>query len=625
MGSLCSGIFKKLAEKRRYSVLTVLLAGFSVTSILGVGIALYVGLGAAYQNTRNLWVMLSDLDLTSVQRTMHERMDNVGKRAVWVADQVASGALDPSFQYGWNNAMRALSASQIDVMAYGLITGDRQFIGYNPENMSEIRRTLPSDDVIFSELAHLRGPTANHTGFPRWDPYFKQTVIADWIPLFADGRYVGTFIQYLSLSNLSNSLIRGREDLPGVPFILIAGNRVMAHPRLREWGDSAASALVNGADIARSPIPLPTINDIGDPVLANIGKSESIDIGDESKKRPEAKNLRLSGLDLDGRYSMIVTKQMMNTPFSPIIIGIHFEEELFDDEWNRLVLASVMGGTVLLLSIIVAVIIARHFTKPIRRFSAAARAFEEDGIENHDFPDLKGSRIREYDDAARSFNHMIKAVHDRERISSLFGKFLPASIARKLLASGTDSGVLPPQQCEATVLFVDIESFTTLCEELEPQQIISMLNAYFDCATGIIEEHGGIITQFQGDAILAVFNAFDELHDHADAALDSALAIQHAVETRQFDGLSIHCRCGVNTGRMIAGNVGASARLSFTVHGDAVNTASRLERENKELGTRILLSDSTRDLLSDPERVVKAGQIQLRGRHTETLIYTCRN
>ena len=105
MGSLCSGNFKKLAEKRRYSVLTVLLAGFSVTSILGVGIALYVGLGTAYQNTRNLWVMLSDLDLTSVQRTMHERMDNVGKRATWVADQVASGSLDPSFQYGWNNAM----------------------------------------------------------------------------------------------------------------------------------------------------------------------------------------------------------------------------------------------------------------------------------------------------------------------------------------------------------------------------------------------------------------------------------------------------------------------------------------------------------------------------------------
>tara|TARA_R110000868_G_scaffold92100_4_gene255463 strand:+ start:217930 stop:219795 length:1866 start_codon:yes stop_codon:yes gene_type:complete len=614
----------KLAEKRRYSVLTVLLAGFSVTSVLGVGIALYLGLATAYQNTRNLWVMMSDLDLTSVQRSMHERMENVSLRATWVADQVASGTLDPAFQHGWQNAMRALAASHMDVMAYGLITGDRQFIGYNPEGMRDIRRTLPADDMLFSELAHLRGPSTNHTSFPRWDPYFKQTVIANWIPLFLNGRYLGTFIQYLSLSNLSNSLIRGREGLPGVPFVLIAGNRVMAHPRLSEWGNSTASSLVNGADIARSPIPLPTINDIGDPVLANIGKSENIRFRKTTLEKSDSSTLKLSGLELNGHYSIIVTKQILNTPFSPMIIGMHFEEALFDDEWNRLVLASAMGGVVLILSIIIAILIARQFTKPIRLFASAARAFEKDGIDNHDFPDLSGSRIREYDDAARSFNHMIKAVHDRERITSLFGKFLPASIARKLLASGTDSGVLPPQQCEATVLFVDIEAFTSLCETLDPQQIVSMLNAYFDCTTNIIEEHGGIITQFQGDAILAVFNAFDELNDHADAALDSAIAIQHAVNTRQFDGLSLRCRCGVNTGRMIAGNVGASARLSFTVHGDAVNTASRLERENKVLGTRILLSDSTHDQLSDPERVVKAGTIQLRGRHSETVLYTCR-
>mgnify|MGYP003638903159 CR=1 FL=1 len=613
-----------MAEKRRYSVLTVLLAGFSVTSVLGVGIALYLGLATAYQNTRNLWVMMSDLDLTSVQRSMHERMENVSLRATWVADQVASGTLDPAFQHGWQNAMRALAASHMDVMAYGLITGDRQFIGYNPEGMRDIRRTLPADDMLFSELAHLRGPSTNHTSFPRWDPYFKQTVIANWIPLFLNGRYLGTFIQYLSLSNLSNSLIRGREGLPGVPFVLIAGNRVMAHPRLSEWGNSTASSLVNGADIARSPIPLPTINDIGDPVLANIGKSENIRFRKTTLEKSDSSTLKLSGLELNGHYSIIVTKQILNTPFSPMIIGMHFEEALFDDEWNRLVLASAMGGVVLILSIIIAILIARQFTKPIRLFASAARAFEKDGIDNHDFPDLSGSRIREYDDAARSFNHMIKAVHDRERITSLFGKFLPASIARKLLASGTDSGVLPPQQCEATVLFVDIEAFTSLCETLDPQQIVSMLNAYFDCTTNIIEEHGGIITQFQGDAILAVFNAFDELNDHADAALDSAIAIQHAVNTRQFDGLSLRCRCGVNTGRMIAGNVGASARLSFTVHGDAVNTASRLERENKVLGTRILLSDSTHDQLSDPERVVKAGTIQLRGRHSETVLYTCR-
>ncbi len=216
---------------------------------------------------------------------------------------------------------------------------------------------------------------------------------------------------------------------------------------------------------------------------------------------------------------------------------------------------------------------------------------------------------------------MMMAVHDRERITSLFGKFVPQSIAKKLLASGNDSGVLPPQQSEATVLFIDIAHFTSMCESLHPNQIIAMLNDYFDCATQIIESHGGIITQFQGDAILAVYNVFDDLEHHADAALDSAIALQNEVSNRTFEGLNIQVRCGVNTGTMVAGNVGAKARLSFTVHGDAVNTASRLEQENKVLGTRILISDSTRNLLTDPNRFIKAGYFLLGGRNRKTELF----
>ncbi|MEQ8285023.1 adenylate/guanylate cyclase domain-containing protein [Thalassospira sp.] len=609
-----------MRSKRRYSVLSVLLAGFISTSVFGVGLSLYVGLGTAIENTRNLWVMLADIDLTSVQRTMNERMNEVDERSDWVAQQVAEGSLDPSFQYGWTNAMRALAAAGMDVMAYGLITGERQFIGFNPEDMSDIRRTLPADDMLFSELAQIRGPITNRTGFPRWDPYFNRTVLTNWVPLFYDGHYVGTFIQYLSLSNLSDSLLRGRENLPGTPFILIAGNRVMAHPRLRDWGENTANALINGADIARSPIPLPTIHDIGDPVLANLGKSENIK-NDQNDTR-QSGGLKLSGLDLDDKYHLIVTRQVLNAPISPVVIGMHFDERLFDDEWNRLVLASILGGGVLVLAILVAIFMSKQFTKPIRRFAAAARAFEDEDIASVDVPQLVGSRIREYDDAARSFNNMMMAVHDRERITSLFGKFVPQSIAKKLLASGNDSGVLPPQQSEATVLFIDIAGFTTMCEALDPNQIIAMLNDYFDCATQIIESHGGIITQFQGDAILAVYNVFDDLDHHADAALDSAIALQQQVTTRTFEGLKIKVRCGVNTGSMVAGNVGAKARLSFTVHGDAVNTASRLEQENKVLHTDILISETTRVLLVEPDRVIKAGEVLLRGRHSMTGLYT---
>lgn len=609
-----------MKSKRRYSVLSVLLAGFIATSVFGVGLSLYVGLGTAYENTRNLWVMLADIDLTSVQRTMHERMNEVEQRSDWVAEQVANGALDPSFQYGWTNAMRALAAADMDVMAYGLVTGERQFIGFNPEDMSEIRRTLPEDDMLFSELAHIRGPVTNRTGYPRWDPFFNRTVLTSWVPLFYDGHYLGTFIQYLSLSNLSESLIRGREDLPGTPFILIGGNRVMAHPGLRNWGEKTVGGKKNNEEIARSPIPLPTIHDIGDPVLANLGKSENIPLDPNDERHNSG--IRVSGIDYDDRYHLIVTRQITTAPISPVVIGMYFNEELFDDEWDRLVLASILGGGVFILSVIVAVILSRHFTKPIRRFATAARAFENEDIASADVPQLKGSRIREYDDAARSFNHMMMAVHDRERITSLFGKFVPQSIAKKLLASGNDSGVLPPQTSEATVLFVDVVGFTSMCESLDPQQIIAMLNDYFDCATQIIERHGGIITQFQGDAILAVYNVFDDLKNHADAAVDSAIALQSEVEKRKFEGLELKVRCGVNTGPMVAGNVGAKARLSFTVHGDAVNTASRLEQENKVLGTDILISESTRNLLASPDRTTKAGEVLLRGRHVTTALYT---
>ena len=611
-----------MKSKRRYSVLSVLLTGFIATSVFGVGLSLYVGLGTAYENTRNLWVTLADIDLTSVQRTMRERMSEVDKRSNWVANQVASGALDPSFQYGWTSTMRALAAADMDVMAYGLVTGEREFIGFNTNDMTAIRRTLPKDDMLFSELAHIRGPISNRTGYPRWDPYFNRTVLTSWIPLFYEGKYLGTFIQYLSLSNLSESLIRGREDLPGTPFILIGGNRVIAHPDLRNWGEKTFTELANGKQIARSPIPLPTTHDIGDPILANLGKSESIQL-DPNEERHNS-DIKLSGLEYNNRYHLIVTRQVEKASISPVVIGMYFDEELFDDEWDRLVLASVLGGGVFILSVIVAIILSRHFTKPIRRFASAARAFEDEDISSSEVPQLKGSRIREYDDAARSFNHMMMAVHDRERITSLFGKFVPQSIAKKLLASGNDSGVLPPKTSEATVLFIDIIGFTSMCERLDPKQIIAMLNDYFDCATQIIENHGGIITQFQGDAILAVYNVFDDLENHADAAVDSAIALQHEVEQRTFEGLELKVRCGVNTGSMVAGNVGAKARLSFTVHGDAVNTASRLEQENKVLGTQILISETTRNLLADPDRVIKAGDVLLRGRHTETELFTIR-
>ncbi|MDP2698178.1 adenylate/guanylate cyclase domain-containing protein [Thalassospira sp.] len=605
----------------KLSIMAVLLGGFLLTSVLGMGLTLYLGLNVAYDNTRKLWLTITHDDLSAVHLTMQERIERIKHRNKWIATQVAKGALNPDAVDDWNSAINVLSADDIEITAYGLITPDGRFTGFNARDMTPIQSNINPDEVVFSDHLLALGPSPGVTTYPRWHPVLMQTVVSERIPLFYGGNYLGTFVQYLSLSNLSRDLIRGQDTYLRVPFI-IAPDRVIAHPGLLEWQNTVTDNPDHPANAAtntvQGAVDLPHIADIGDPVLAR--QADWQDIILEAPLADVAGNIRLAGLELDDRFYVIMTRQFDETSMVPIMIGMHFDESLFRPEQDKLSFSYMVGIGVLILAILVAIAIAHNFARPLRRFSRATRLLETDLMD--DLPVLPGSYIREYDDAARSFNNMTITLRDRERISRLFGKFLPASIARELLESGTDSGILPPRQRVATVLFVDLAGFTSLCEQIEPTRIIAILNAYFDKVTTIIEGHGGIITQFQGDAVLAVFNAFGDLENHADAALETSIDIQKIVHAQQFDGQTLHCRCGINTGPMVAGNVGATGRLSFTVHGDAVNTAARLEAENKVLGTKILLSQTTRDLLHDPAQVTQASQVQLRGRSEMTAIYT---
>jgi adenylate cyclase len=174
---------------------------------------------------------------------------------------------------------------------------------------------------------------------------------------------------------------------------------------------------------------------------------------------------------------------------------------------------------------------------------------------------------------------------------------------------------------EATILFADIEGFTEISETLQPGKIVEMLNAYFSVLTEAVEAHDGVITQFQGDAILATFNVPLRNPDHAAQAVRAAIQMRDAVAGRAFTGHRLHCRIGINTGEVVAGAVGASDRLNYTVHGDAVNLAARLEELNKEYGTRILLSESTAAGLQGIA-LAEVGRIPIRGRSEAVCVFT---
>jgi adenylate cyclase len=196
-------------------------------------------------------------------------------------------------------------------------------------------------------------------------------------------------------------------------------------------------------------------------------------------------------------------------------------------------------------------------------------------------------------------------------IRGMFGKYVPESVAESIVSGQAD---LEPMHASATILYSDIEAFTTIAESMEPAQVVQMLNEYFPVAIEPIARYGGVVNQFQGDAMLVTFNVPAPDPRHADSAVRAAMEMQQALRGRTFAGVRLHTRIGINTGVVIAGNVGSGNRVSYTVHGDAVNLAARLEQLNKEYGSRVLVSGTTVALLGEPFPVEPVGAVKVRGK-----------
>lgn len=223
----------------------------------------------------------------------------------------------------------------------------------------------------------------------------------------------------------------------------------------------------------------------------------------------------------------------------------------------------------------------------------------------------------------RSRSLLISSVVD-STVAEELSRFVPTEVAEQLTTSETAMQAGDGETREASVMFVDIEDFTGFSEILPPEQLIATLNEYFKAIAQPIAAHGGVINQFQGDAVLATFNLPRALEDHAARALTCAIDIQRLLGGHTFNkGVRFQARIGINTGIILGGLVGTGERLSYTVHGDEVNLAARLEQLNKDYGTRIACSKHTRDL-AGVERFAfdKLGSVKVRGRQTPVTAYS---
>ena len=223
--------------------------------------------------------------------------------------------------------------------------------------------------------------------------------------------------------------------------------------------------------------------------------------------------------------------------------------------------------------------------------------------------------------ARQTVRRQLEAERETTAISQLFGRFVPAAVADSMIAN---KGALDPTERSATVLFSDLAGFTQLMEAKGPRVVVDTLNSFFDEASAIIGEHNGVVTQFQGDGILATFNVPLEDEEHAQNAFDAANSLVKLVREKTFGGENLQIRIGLSTGPLVAGSVGGGGRQSYTVYGDPVNLAARLERLNKVHDTSILMSQSTAELLKS-NNTRHIGEVEIRGLKTPIDLYTNRS
>ena len=371
-------------------------------------------------------------------------------------------------------------------------------------------------------------------------------------------------------------------------FALYGPDRVLAHSQTN-------GKTLNSDQAARSP--LPHVSDTNDPVLLALWRDKTKPVSFATRDASEPENT-------NGRYRY----RLAHVAAGAVLVPLVELNDLTDQTWligikvpfdaSALRQASnsqaawvtlIVGGVLIAL----AFALARLITQPLDGLAETAKQVSRLQLDN--IPRLRPSVFREFNDAADAFKTMTVGLN-------WFQSYVPSALVRKLLKQA-DDGDLQPETKTVTIMFTDVVGFTQLSERMEAHDIVEMLNEHFSLVGQCIDQEAGTIDKYIGDSLMAFWGAPDHQPDHAIRAVDAAEAIAIAVadknEMRRDLGEDpITMRIGIFTGQVSVGNIGAPGRINYTVIGDAVNAAQRLEKLGatlKEEGeeTVILISAET--------------------------------
>ena len=288
---------------------------------------------------------------------------------------------------------------------------------------------------------------------------------------------------------------------------------------------------------------------------------------------------------------------------------------------QAMVIAAVLTALAAALGLVFAVLVSGGMTRPVRRLLEGARAVEAGHLDET----LPVTSQDEIGHLTTAFNRMVEQLRHKERIRETFGKYVDPRVVEGLIDRPTLA--VEGQRRVMTVLFCDVKGFTSASEGMTPQGLVKVMNRYFSVMSAPIRDHGGIIDKYIGDAIMAYWGPpFTEDADQARLASLAAIEMLARVASLRSEfpeilgvrslPISFDIRIGIATGEALVGSIGSELMMSYTVMGDTVNLASRLEGANKVYGSRILVSEATVAGAADAieareiDRVVLLGQTE---------------
>jgi adenylate cyclase len=250
------------------------------------------------------------------------------------------------------------------------------------------------------------------------------------------------------------------------------------------------------------------------------------------------------------------------------------------------------------------VLLSRSILRPIEDLEAATERIRQGRFDEH----VPVTTSDEFGELSSAFNQMVDGLAERERLREAFGTYLDEEVAQHLISADFKPG---GEELEVSLVFVDVRDFTIAAAESSAAEIVARLNELFECIVPIVARHRGHIDQFIGDAVLAVFGAPERIPQHADRAVQCAVELARTINSRRPGGFEVGV--GVNSGNVVAGSIGGAGRLSFSVIGDAVNLAARVQDVTRETADPVLVTGETRALLSETIEVEPRGEREIRG------------